>query len=258
MHRVYLFDLIHRPPSPVRFRVYLSDGVTCCHVPLLQPSGGAMSFSYQDGCLVRDRLAALSGDADALERLLTALYIPVRKVTRRVLSTEDRDSDLPDDLTQDALLKILTHLSDCRAQSDLELLSWALTIARNTVRSEVRLRTRSMHIPIEYMTAAAEARLFETRSVPVPPSPAFQRLLKIFLEAVDELPPSPRLVLSLRACDERQWLDIAAELRTTPGGARRRYHRARDSLRKRVLEKLGDLPIRTQRLVSRFLRSPPL
>ena len=90
--------------------------------------------------------AATSGDAEAVRQLIDALHGPLYNLALRMLG-QHQDAE---DATQEALLRVVTHLGSFRGESRFS--TWAWTIATRVVL-EFRKRRASVPIPIEAFEA---------------------------------------------------------------------------------------------------------
>jgi RNA polymerase sigma-70 factor (ECF subfamily) len=79
--------------------------------------------------------AARSGDQGALTALMDALYPPLRRFYRGLGGAQGAD-----DLTQEALLRVLKHLPDYRAYPGVRFEGWVFRIAYRLFLDEKRRR----------------------------------------------------------------------------------------------------------------------
>ena len=172
-------------------------------------------------------LRARSGDASALEQLLAAVAPAVERFGRRMCGNP-HDAD---DVLQDTLLSIATHLGEFEGRSSF--LSWAFTLARNACARRRRgLKNRP---PV------SEDQAPEPRDLAATPEEraADRELAQVLEQALDALPEGYREVILLRDVEGLTAPDAAAALGVSVDALKSRLHRARESLRtalKPVLE----------------------
>ena len=154
----------------------------------------------------------------------TACFVPVRGVLR-----SDADAE---DVTQDALLTVLTSLNKYTPRADARFAAWVTTIAVNTVRRRFRRRRPEL-------TATGE--LPETPDDAADPADALDRARqrRALLIALGELPERERAIVSLRYGAELNASEIAAIVGVEPAAIRKTLERARTRLGARIEALLG-------------------
>ena len=185
----------------------------------------------------------LGGDAeplaeDAIARLVEqaragdtgarrTLYMQhVDRVFRTVRGMLRSDADA-EDVTQDALLTVLTSLHKYTPRVDARFAAWVTTIAVNTVRRRFRRRRPEL-------TATGE--LPETPDDTADPADDLDRARqrRALLIALGELPERERAIVSLRYGAELNASEIAATLGLEPATIRKILERARTRLGARI------------------------
>ncbi|MET0399697.1 MAG: sigma-70 family RNA polymerase sigma factor [Longimicrobiaceae bacterium] len=187
--------------------------------------------------------AAAAGDRAALEALLRELYPALSRFARHRAQGWLSADDVADDIAQEAMIRIARNLRQCQATSDGQLLAWALSIARRALLDHLRSQP-----------APGEVLRFETEeSVPIPdpassavdrwdePPGAGSLLFRLVRNTCCTLPPESLRLLHLRVEMGAQWNQVAAELRTTPAGAKRRFQRLQVTFRRRLLRQIDAL-----------------
>ena len=166
---------------------------------------------------------ARAGDAGARRRLYTQFVDRVFRTVRGMLRS-DADAE---DVTQDALLTVLTSLHRYAPRADARFAAWVMTIAVNTVRRRFR-----RHRP--ELTATGE--LPETADEAVDPEVEVDRARqrRALLIALNELPERERAIVSLRYGAELNASEIAAIVGIEPATIRKILERARTRLGARV------------------------
>lgn len=164
-------------------------------------------------------LRARSGDADALEELLAGVAPAVERFGRRMCGNP-HDAD---DVLQDTLLSIATHLGEFEGRSSL--LSWVFTLTRNAC---ARRRRGLKNRPPVSDDHAPEAR--DPAATPEERA-ADRELSHVLGRALDALPDGYREVILLRDVEGLAAPDAAAVLGISVDALKSRLHRARESLR---------------------------
>ncbi len=162
---------------------------------------------------------AQAGDAAALEELLGSVAPSVRRFGQRMCKNP-QDAD---DVLQDTLLSIATHLRDFEGRSSL--VSWVFALAR----SACARRRRGMKNRPPVSDAAVAERGDEA---PNPEERAADRELGAALtRALEELSEDHREVVLLRDVEGLTAPDAAAALGVSVEALKSRLHRAREALR---------------------------
>ncbi len=167
--------------------------------------------------------SARAGDVGARRRLYTQHVDRVFRTVRGMLRC-DADAE---DVTQDALLAVLTSLDKYRPRADARFAAWVTTIAVNTVRRRFRRRRPEL-------TATGE--LPETPDDAVDPAGDLDRARqrRALLIALGELPERERAIVSLRYGAELNASDIGATLGVEPATIRKMLERTRTRLGARI------------------------
>jgi RNA polymerase sigma-70 factor (ECF subfamily) len=166
---------------------------------------------------------ARAGDTGARQ----ALYLQhVDRVFRAVRGMLQSDADA-EDVTQDAMLTVLTSLDKYSRRADARFAAWVMTIAVNTARRRFRRRRPEL-------TATGE--LPDTPDVGADPADGLDRARRrrALLIALAELPQRERMIVSLRYGAELTATDIGATVGIEPATIRKILERARASLGARI------------------------
>ena len=166
---------------------------------------------------------ARAGDAGARRTLYTQYVDRVFRTVRAMLQS-DADAE---DVTQDALLTVLTSLDRYAPRPDARFAAWVMTIAVNTVRRRFRRRRPEL---------TATGDLPETPDSADDPADALDRARqrRALLIALGELPERERAIVSLRYGAELNATEIAAAVNIEPATIRKILERARTRLGARV------------------------
>jgi RNA polymerase sigma-70 factor, ECF subfamily len=183
--------------------------------------------------LAEDAISALvdearAGDVGARRRLYTQHVDRVFRTVRGLLRS-DADAE---DVTQDALLTVLTSLNRYAPRADARFAAWVTSIALNTVRRRFRRRRPEL-------TATGE--LPDTPDEAVDPAADLDRARqrRALLIALGELPERERTIVSLRYGAELNASEIAAAVGIEPATIRKILERARARLGARIEALLG-------------------
>jgi RNA polymerase sigma-70 factor, ECF subfamily len=166
---------------------------------------------------------ARAGDAGARRRLYVQFVDRVFRVVRGMVRS-DADAE---DVTQDAMLTVLTSLHTYRPRAEARFAAWVMTIAVNTAHRRFRRR---------------RPELTATGELPDVPDPAADpaadldraRRRRALLLALAELPERERQIVSLRYGAELNAREIGAAVGLEPANVRKILERARMQLGARL------------------------
>ena len=166
---------------------------------------------------------ARAGDTGARRRLYVQHVDRVFRTVRGMLRS-DADAE---DVTQDALLTMLTSLHKYTPRADARFAAWVTTIAVNTVRRRFRRRRPEM---------TATGVLPETPDEGADPGDDLDRARerRALLIALGELPERERTIVSLRYGADLNASEIAAAVGIEPAAIRKILERARARLGARL------------------------
>lgn len=160
-------------------------------------------------------LAAQTGDAAAVNRLLAVCQADVRRYARRQCQASDVD-----DAVQESLLVISRKIKGLRAVAAFS--SWLFTVVRRECRKLARMMFRYEPLPDEL----AEQRLLQ--------KPEDDLRLDL-AAALESLPAHYLEVILLRDFEELTIAEIAVQLTENTGAVKSRLHRARELVREYML-----------------------
>jgi RNA polymerase sigma-70 factor (ECF subfamily) len=171
---------------------------------------------------------ARDGDRQARHDLYVQFVDRVFRTVRGMLGS-DADAE---DVTQDAMLKVLTSLDTYRPRADARFAAWVTTIAVNTARRRFRRRRPEL-------TATGE--LPELPDAGGDPADDMDRARqrRALLLALAELPERDRTIVSLRYGADLNASEIALGLGLEPAAIRKVLERARTRLGARLDVLLG-------------------
>ena len=166
---------------------------------------------------------ARTGDPAARQALYTQHVDRVFRTVRGMLRS-DADAE---DVTQDALLTVLTSLHTYTPRAETRFAAWVTTIAVNTVRRRFRRRRPE---------PTATGELPDMPGEVADPADALDRARRrrALLLALGELPARERTILGLRYGADLNASEIAAATGIEPPAVRKMLERARTRLGARV------------------------
>lgn len=188
-----------------------------------------------DGLLLATLRRAQSGDPEAQETLLATLHAPIFDYVKGYTRRMPDDRDVADDVAQETLIRMATRLGSCRAESDDQVLGWALAIARTRLADYLRRIPPGMERMVDDVAGPSDS--------PADTTGAGAALRGLVRRAVRSLPRETRVLLELRVERGESWADVAQALRTTAAGAKRRFQRAQDRLRRELNGSADRLPV---------------
>lgn len=174
---------------------------------------------------------AASGDADAFEQLVLTYQTPIYNLCFRMVGNAEDAADL----TQESFLKAWNHLHSFHYEAAFS--TWLYRLASNTCLDFLRSMKRHPQISLTVEDNDGEEA---TLDIPdLSPSPEEALLCAeekaLLAQAMQELEPEQRQILTLRVVNEMSYADIADVLRIREGTVKSRLSRARDALRKNLL-----------------------
>jgi len=178
--------------------------------------------------LADDAIAAVieearAGDPGARRRLYTQYVDQVYRTVRGMLRS-DADAE---DVTQDAMLAVLTSLHKYMPRADARFAAWVTTIAVNTLRRRFRRRRPEL-------TATGELPETADDSADLAGNLDRARQRRALLVSLGELSERERAIVSLRYGAELNASEIASAVGLEPAAIRKILERARTRLGVRI------------------------
>ena len=184
---------------------------------------GADTEPLSEDAVLRLVAAARAGDRTARQRLYRQ---HVNRVFRTVRALLRSDAEA-EDVTQDAMLIALTSLDRYSPRAGTRFAAWLTTIAVNTARRRFRRRRPELTATGELPEiAAAEADLGDDVDL--------ARHRAALLQALAELEPREREIVSLRYGSDLNATEIAAQTGIGAANVRKILERARLRLAERI------------------------
>jgi RNA polymerase sigma-70 factor (ECF subfamily) len=186
-------------------------------------SAGGDAEPLPEDAILRLVELARAGDNGARHRLYV---LHVDRVFRAVRGMVRSDADA-EDVTQDAMLTVLTSLHKYRPRADARFAAWVTTVAANTARRRFRRRRPEL-------TATGE--LPETPDDEADPAERLDhaRRRRALLVALAELPERERAIVSLRYGAELNATEVGAAVGVEAAAVRKILERARTRLGARI------------------------
>lgn len=165
-------------------------------------------------------LKAQKGDQNAFARLVEAYQAPIYNLAYRLLGNPTE----AEDAAQEVFIRAYTKLDTCDPQRRFS--SWILSIAAHYCVDRLRRRKG------DWASLEDEAASFSlTDRQPRPEEVALQREQSaIIQDLLQRLPPSYRLVVTLRYWYDLSYEEIAAMTQSTESAVKSRLHRARQMM----------------------------
>lgn len=175
---------------------------------------------------------AAKGDPNAFELLMLQYQTQVYNLCYRILGNPDDAADM----TQETFLKAWRSLDGFHMESSLS--TWLYRLANNSCLDLLRSKKRKPTISIVGEDENGEESIFD----PVDPSPQPDEILiqkeenLLLQKALLSLDEQQRAILTLRVVNDMSYEDISRVLQIKEGTVKSRLARARETLRKKVLQ----------------------
>ena len=196
--------------------------LTTCFAALSVMFGGEAEPLDEDAVLRLVELAR-KGDRVARQRLYRQHVARVFRTVRGALRSDAEAQDV----TQDAMLTVLTSLNRYSPRSGTRFGAWVTTIALNTMRRRFRRRRPEL-------TATGELPEVPAVDADVGDDLDSAKQRAALLRALAELEPREREIVSLRYGAELNAAEIAAQLRLEAANVRKILERTRVRLGERI------------------------
>jgi RNA polymerase sigma-70 factor (ECF subfamily) len=170
---------------------------------------------------------ARAGDHAARQRLYRQHVARVFRTVRGVLRSDAE----AEDVTQDAMLTALTSLDRYSPRSGTRFVAWLTTIALNTARRRFRRQRPEL-------TATGELPDVPAADEDLGDDLDRGRQRRALLQALAELEPREREIVSLRYGADLNASEISSQLQIEPANVRKILERARARLAERVEARL--------------------
>jgi len=171
----------------------------------------------------------LNGERGLFELLMRRHNPLVYRTIRGVI----RDDSEVEDVMQEAYVAAFTHLSRFRSESRFS--TWLVRIAINAALQRLRKRGEQVDLDADALPEPAQ---------PPSSSPETQAMVheasKALERAVNELPPSYRMVFILREVEGLSTAEVADALKLSEENVKQRLHRGKAQLRETLYAQVGE------------------
>jgi len=177
---------------------------------------------------------AIAGNQVAYRALMKKYHDPICNLLYRMI----REKDEVEDLAQEAFIKAFQSLASFNEEYAFS--TWLFKIATNNCIDYIRkrkLQTFSIDKPIESKDGEFSFEIPDSTYEPDRELIAGQRS-RLLEEAIKSLPPKYRTVILMRHSEEKDYAEIAKELRLPIGTVKAHIFRAREMLYKNLRKKI--------------------
>ena len=175
---------------------------------------------------------AARGDSRAFEELVMLYQGPVYNLCFRMVGNAEDAADM----SQEAFLKAWKNLEGFQFESAFS--TWLYRLASNCCLDFLRSRKRRPTISLVTTNDEDEEQVMDVEdTAPGPEEQLFTREdREILQKALGEIDPEQRQILTLRVVNDLSYGEIAEILGIKEGTVKSRLSRARENLRKKVLQ----------------------
>lgn len=175
---------------------------------------------------------AAAGSAEAFEALVLQYQTPIYNLCLRITGNPEDAADM----TQESFLKAWRSLDSFHFEAAFS--TWLYRLASNTCLDFLRSTKRRRALSLTVEDESGESRLLD---LPDPaPTPEAALLTNeenaLLSAAMGQLDPEQRRILTLRVVNDLSYTEIAAVLNIKEGTVKSRLARARENLRKKLLQ----------------------
>lgn len=175
---------------------------------------------------------AKAGDRDAFAALVSAYESKIYNLALRYLGNREDAMDA----SQEVFLRVFRFLPGFQEESGFS--TWIYRIGVNVCKDMLTKRTRRNEQSIEIADEEEESRTVEIADSRYDPEQLVEgrELRTILAEAIGELPEQQREMILLRDIQGLSYEEIAKVLSIESGTVKSRLSRARENLRKKLLQ----------------------
>ena len=175
---------------------------------------------------------AAAGSADAFEQLLLKYQTPIYNLCLRMTGNPEDAADM----TQEAFLKAWRSLSSFQFESSFS--TWLYRLTTNTCLDYLRSLKRRPQCSLTVEDDDGEEQVLDvTDEAPTPEEALLSAEERSQLvHALSQLEASQRQIITLRVVNDLSYAEIAEILDVKEGTVKSRLARARDNLRKKLLQ----------------------
>ena len=175
---------------------------------------------------------AAAGSAEAFEQLVLTYQTPIYNLCLRMTGNPEDAADM----TQESFLKAWRSLEGFHFESAFS--TWLYRLASNTCLDFLRSVKRRKQFSLTMEDADGETQLLDLPDPAPTPEASLLSAEESFLlaAAMRQLDPEQERILTLRVVNDLSYTEIAAVLDIKEGTVKSRLARARENLRKKLLQ----------------------
>ncbi len=175
---------------------------------------------------------AAAGSAEAFEQLVLTYQTPIYNLCLRMTGNPEDAADM----TQESFLKAWRSLEGFHFESAFP--TWLYRLASNTCLDFLRSVKRRKQFSLTMEDADGETQLLDLPDPAPTPEASLLSAEESFLlaAAMRQLDPEQQRILTLRVVNDLSYTEIAAVLDIKEGTVKSRLARARENLRKKLLQ----------------------
>lgn len=175
---------------------------------------------------------AAAGDAAAFEQLVIKYQSSIFNLCLRITGNAEDAADM----TQESFLKAWRNLESFHFESAFS--TWLYRLASNTCLDFLRSVKRRKQVSLTVEDDDGETQLLDVPDPAPTPEAALlsQEEHELLAAAMQRLDPEQRRILTLRVVNGLSYTEIAAVLEVKEGTVKSRLARARENLRKKLLQ----------------------
>lgn len=175
---------------------------------------------------------AAAGSAEAFEQLVLTYQTPIYNLCLRMTGNPEDAADM----TQESFLKAWRSLEGFHFESAFS--TWLYRLASNTCLDFLRSVKRRKQFSLTMEDADGETQLLDLPDPAPTPEASLLSAEESFLlaAAMRQLDPEQQRILTLRVVNDLSYTEIAAVLDIKEGTVKSRLARARENLRKKLLQ----------------------
>ncbi len=192
-----------------------------------------MSEEQPDSAVTSDEAmigAFLRGDVAAFEELVRRYSRPIFNFVYRMVGNHEDANDL----AQDVFVQIYKSLPSAR--TDMPFKPWLYVIARNKCLDFIKRKRPLLFTDVEGDDDTGEGIAARVRDTDPLPDELAERqdLQRVLQEAITELPPKYRQVVTMRYASELSFEEISRALDLPENTVKTHFHRAKAMLRTKL------------------------
>lgn len=175
---------------------------------------------------------AAAGDAAAFEQLVIKYQTQVYNLALRMTGNPDDAADM----SQEAFLRAWRGLEKFQFESAFS--TWLYRLTSNVCIDFLRNAKRRQTVPLTYTDGEGEEQTLELPDETPSPEEAaiYAERQAQMIAAMAQLEPEHRQILTLRVINDLSYSDIAEILQLKEGTVKSRLARARENLKKKLLQ----------------------